>query len=133
MSSHVSSPHDTLACTINRGAHGGSPDPETKYYNDMAHLVAARMAILASKGAMILVEQPLMTFLYFFKVFLGFIGAPGVVLFREDDCMYGTPYMKPRAWITTCPSIAAGTARVCAHPGPHPERLEGAKARQSAP
>ena len=83
---------------------------------------------------MILIEQPLLSYLYLRHVMQGLLGAPGVVCFRSDDCMVcGTPWQKARAWVTTCKGIADRTAVRCIHPTPHPERLVGAKTRQSAP
>ena len=112
---------------------GDPSDPETLHYNKMAFLMMERILQLCAKGALILVEQPLFTFLYWFRAVLGFIGMPGVAVWREDDCTYGTPFKKARARLSTNGSIAASAARVCCHPQRHPGQLVGSKARQSAP
>ncbi len=82
--------------------YGDEGDMETAYYNTLARLTGMRILALAARGAAILVEQPLLSYLLLQTGFLGICGAPGFVLFRADDCTAaGTPYQKARAWITS--------------------------------
>ena len=71
---------------------GDERDEETSYYNGMCDLMCSRIWKLVAKGAAVLTEQPLLTYLYLRRVARMFIGAPGVLAFRSDDCMVsGTP------------------------------------------
>ena len=129
---HMSAAHTTPVARSVANPYGNETDEETAYYNKMAEMMSTRMLELAAAGAMILLEQPLLSHLLHFREIAGIVGAPGFILFRADDCMSGTPYKKPRAWMTTCPNIASIVASVCCHPEPHPEQLVGHHTRRSA-
>ncbi len=72
--------------------YGDECDMETAYYN----LTGVRILALGARGAAILVEQPLLSYLLQ-TGFLGICGTPGFVFFRADDCtVAGTPYQGAR-------------------------------------
>ena len=67
----------------------------------LARLTGMRILALGARGAAILVEQLLLSYLLLQTGFLGICGTPGFVLFRADDCTAaGTPYQKARAHVT---------------------------------
>ena len=87
---HMTVAHTTPKVRSLENPYGDEADPETSYYNGMAYKMARLLHRLLGR-ALVLVEQPLFTYLYLFREMLGIIGMPGVVLFRADDCMVGTP------------------------------------------
>ena len=131
---HMSIAHSTPRVRTAECPYGDEADEDTAYYNRLARLMVDRMLKLVAGGAMILLEQPLLSYLLLFRELQGLMGMPGIFLLRADDCMSGTPYMKPRAWFTTAASLAGSTAAVCSHPNPHPEQITGGgKSRSTAP
>ena len=83
---HMSVAHTTPKVRTVENPYGDETDAETCHYNQMAMLLVSRIARLA-RHALILVEQPLLTYLYLMKEMAGIIGIPGMTLFRADDCM----------------------------------------------
>ena len=113
---------------------GDERDGDIAYYNDMADLMYSRLWVLASNGAAMLTEQPLLSYLYLRRVHRGFLGAPGVLCLRSHGCMAsGNPWQKPRGRTIYCRGIVKSTAAKCDHGVPHAERLVGSKTRLSAP
>ena len=105
---------------------------DTEQANRIMRLMIRRIQRLASKGVCIIVENPLMSYLWKIDEMQGLIGSPGFSLTRIDHCTYGTPYQKGQIWASNCPKLSSA-AGVCTHREPHPVRLEGAWARRSAP
>ena len=68
--------------------------PAKQTANKMTRLMIRRMQRLASKGACIIIENPLMSYLWKIEEMQGLTGSPGFVLSRLDHCAYGTPYKK---------------------------------------
>ena len=112
--------------------YGAADDADCQYYNEMAKIMIKRIILLLSKGAMVTVEQPLLSYLYILDEFAELAGFPGLYLFRQDDCMYGTAYRKSRGWLTSCASMTRAAAKICEHAGPHPEWVRGSSSRKSA-
>ena len=99
----------------------------------MALLLVARCLKLIEAGAHILIENPLMSYLWMLEEFLILMGLPGMALVRIDQCTYGTPYQKPQLWLTTNERLKDYSA-LCYHVKPHGVTLVGkAKARASEP
>ena len=48
------------------------------------------------------------------------------------SAQFGTPFKKPQLRLTSCEELHKDGA-MCYHPEPHPEKLVGSTARQSAP
>ena len=91
---HMSVAHTTPKVRSLDNPYGNESDEEISYYNKMAMVMAQRIIVLASKGAMILVENPLLSYLYMLNELLGVMGCPGVTVFRENDCTaVGSPWM----------------------------------------
>ena len=105
---------------------------ETEHANRIMRLMIRRIQKLASKGACIIVENPLMSYLWKIDEVQGLTGSPGFSLTRIDHCTYGAPYKKGQIWASNCPKLSSA-AGVCGHREPHPVRLEGGWARRSAP
>ena len=85
-----------------------------------------------AKGAGVLFENPLMSFLWMLPEIMRLIALEGMAFIRSDYCMSGTAYQKPGAFLGTSSKLG-GIAKVCTHVGRHPERLEGSRTRQSSP
>ena len=72
--------------------------------NKMAGLMIRRILYLLSRGAAILIENPLRSFLWLLAEVAGITGMPGGWLIRADQCaVAGTPFQKPQVWFSTGP------------------------------
>ena len=102
--------------------YGDETIEQTRISNEMVRLMCSRIRALVSKGAIIFVENPLLSFLWLLEEMLALCGLPHMRLVRTDHCQFGTPYQKPQLWLTNCPG-AEGIGAVCCHPKPHAVRL----------
>ena len=98
----------------------------------MVQLMVQRISILAAHGVLVLVENPLLSFLWLMREMLGLAGQPHWRLVRTDHCRFGTSYQKPQLWLTNGPGLEV-VGLVCNHPRPYAERLEGSRTRRSQP
>ena len=113
----------------------GAPDREAcRHANEIFFQMFRRMLEAILNGHHVLMENPLMSYLWVFPELLQILGMAGMYLVRIGHCTCGTPYQKPQLWLTTCPDLLAEGA-VCAHPNnAHPEHLVGGtRARRTAP
>ncbi len=107
--------------------------PEVKACNDMMRLMCRRILGLLAKGAHVLVENPLLSYLFLQTEMAALIGSPEFVSARADQCMSGTPYQKGQIWTGNVDGLTT-FGEVCNHQGRHPEELiGGATTRRSAP
>jgi len=112
--------------------YGTGDDEQVVQANAMALLMVRRCKAFVEKGSLIMIENPLLSFVWLMEELCGLAGDLNFLFVRTDHCMYGTPYQKPQLWLTNCALLAAAGA-VCCHPRPHPERLEGSRSRRSQP
>ena len=87
--------------------------------------VFMRMLELIVAGHHVLLENPLMSYLWLFDELLMIMGMLGMYLIRIDHCTCGTPYQKPQLWLTSNPGMCFEGA-VCTHlNNAHPANLSG--------
>ena len=112
--------------------YGDASNPVVEEGNTFALLTVRRALEMLAVGAHVLIENPLMSFLWLLHEVQAMAGMVGMHLVRIDQCTVGTPYQKGQLWLTSVAELADEGA-TCSHPGPHPERLVGNKTRQSSP
>ena len=107
--------------------------PVVKAANDMMRMMCRRILGLLAKGCHVLVENPLLSYLFLQTELLALIGSPEFVSARADQCMSGAPYQKGQIWTGNVDGLTT-FGEVCNHHGRHPEELTGgATTRRSAP
>ena len=124
--------HTTPRVRSKANPYGDESDKEVKHFNDMALYVISIVIKLCEKGCLVIVENPLFSYLWLFDEFRVLFGLEGMELMRVDYCGYGTPYQKMGMFVANSFHFAQ-ISSVCGHIAPHPERLEGSKTRQSSP
>ena len=87
----------TTPCKIRNLAHPLGWGQETEQANRMMRLMVRRIQRLAAQGACIIIENPLMSFLWKIPEMQGLTGSPGFVLTRVDHCTNGTPHQKGKS------------------------------------
>lgn len=109
--------------------YGDESDPMTKYWTRMVRLTARWTLELLQKGACVIIENPLLSYLFMTDEFSYLAGHFDCVWI--DHCQEGMPYQKGQIFIANC-SAFLEMGRVCNHLMPHPEQLHGVHARRSA-
>ena len=129
----VSKANSTPALRSKENPYGAPDNPKVQAANQLFSLVFRRMLEALSAGHHVLLENPLMSYLWLFDELLAIMGMAGMVLTRIDHCTCGAPYQKPQLWLSSNPEMEAAGA-VCTHPNnAHTENISGGhKARRTA-
>ncbi len=105
---------------------------EVREANKIAMMTVKRVLEATMAGAWVLVENPLMSYLWLMDEFKALMALVGFAIVRIDQCTVGMPFRKGQLWLTSLSELVQDGAK-CFHPTAHPERLVGGKTRQSAP
>ena len=107
---------------------------EARSANKLVVLMIRRALMLISLGAAVIIENPLLSYMWLLQEVAGLGGMPGTYLTRIDQCMTaGTPYQKGQVWFSTVLALT-GAGSVCCHKEKHQQLLSGGcNARRTAP
>ena len=131
-SSSFSPAHTTPQSRTWSRPEGDHSNPQVAHSNNLARYALSLAIGLIQRGTLVMLENPLFSYMWCMPDFKAFLGLKGVHVVRCDYCQHGTPYQRMGLFVSNNPHVV-WVARTCDHVGSHPERLSGSHSRQSSP